>query len=73
MSVSQAWHSHVDIISLHDAAEVLISGEDPVEAVVVDVSYNHLGGGGGAKSVKTERVKNYVRLKLIKQRCGMKS
>lgn len=40
--VSQARHSHIDIISLHDAAEVLVGGEDPVEAVVVDVSYNHL-------------------------------
>lgn len=43
MPVSQARHSHVDIISLHDAAEVLVGGEDPVETVVVDVSYNHLG------------------------------
>ncbi len=43
MPVSQARHSHVDIISLHDAAEVLVGGEDPVETVVVDVGYNHLG------------------------------
>lgn len=37
-------HSHIDIISLHDAAEVLVGGEDPVETVVVDVGYNHLEG-----------------------------
>lgn len=35
-------HSHVDVISLHDAAEVLVGCKDPVETVVIDVSYNHL-------------------------------
>lgn len=50
MPVSQARHSHVDIISLHDAAEVLVGGEDPVETVVVDVSYNHLGDKREVKS-----------------------
>lgn len=44
MPVSQVPHSHIDIISLHDAAEVLVGGEDPVETMVVDVGYNHLGG-----------------------------
>lgn len=43
MPASKVQHSHIDVISLHDAAEVLVGGEDPVEAVVVDVSYNHLG------------------------------
>ena len=42
MLVSEARHSHIDIISLHDATEVLIGGKDTVETVVVDVSYNHL-------------------------------
>lgn len=44
MPVSKVQHSHIDIISLHDATEVLVGGEDPVETVVVDVCYNHLGG-----------------------------
>lgn len=48
-TAGKAPHSHVDIVSLHDAAEVLVSGEDPVETVVVDVSYNHLGGKRKAK------------------------
>lgn len=33
---------HVDVVPLHDATEVLVGGEDAVEAVVVDVSDNHL-------------------------------
>lgn len=43
VSLTAVSHSHIDIVSLHDAAEVFIGGEDPMEAVVVDVSYNHLG------------------------------
>lgn len=35
-------HSHVDVISVHDAAQVFIGGKDSVETVVIDVSYNHL-------------------------------
>lgn len=35
-------HSHVDVVPLHDAAEVLVGGEDAVEAVVVDVGDDHL-------------------------------
>lgn len=42
MLVSKVQHSHIDIISLHDAAEVLVGGKDTVETVVVDVGYNHL-------------------------------
>lgn len=42
MLFSKVKHSHIDIISLHDAAEVLVGGKDPVETVVVDVGYNHL-------------------------------
>lgn len=35
-------HSHVDVVSVHDAAQVFIGGKDSVETVVIDVSYNHL-------------------------------
>lgn len=35
-------HSHVDVVALHDAAQVLVAGEDAVEAVVVDVRHDHL-------------------------------
>jgi len=46
--------SRVDVVSLHDAAEVLVGGEDAVEAVVVDIGYNHLWGGGGGVSQAPE-------------------
>lgn len=39
---AKVWHSHIDVISLHDAAEVLVGGKNTMEAVIVDVSYNHL-------------------------------
>lgn len=35
-------NSHVDVVPLHDAAQVLVVGEDPVEPVVVDVRHDHL-------------------------------
>ena len=34
--------SHIDVVPLHDTAEVLVGGKDTVKAVVVDVRYNHL-------------------------------
>lgn len=40
-------HSHVDIVALHDAGQVVVGGKDPVETVSVDVRYDHLGGVGG--------------------------
>lgn len=35
-------HSHIDVISLNDAAQVLVGGKDSVETVITDVSHNHL-------------------------------
>lgn len=35
-------YSHIDVVSVHDAAQVFIGGKDSVETVVIDVSYNHL-------------------------------
>lgn len=34
--------SHEDVVPLHDAAQVLVAAEDPVEPVVVDVRHDHL-------------------------------
>ncbi len=34
--------SHEDVVPLHDAAQVLVAAEDPVEPVVVDVRHHHL-------------------------------
>lgn len=34
--------SHIDVILVHDAAQVFIGGKDSVKAVIIDVSYNHL-------------------------------
>lgn len=42
LSIVQSRHSHINIVPLHDAAEVFVSGKDSVETVVVDVRYNHL-------------------------------
>ena len=34
--------SHVNIVPLHDAAQVLVRGEYPMEPMVVDIGYDHL-------------------------------
>lgn len=36
------WYSHVNIVSLHDTAQILVSGEYPMKPMVVYVCYNHL-------------------------------
>lgn len=43
MPVSNVRHLHIDVISLHDAVEVLIVGKNSMESMIIDVSYNHLG------------------------------
>lgn len=35
-------NSHIDVITLHDTAQVFIGGKDSVKAVVVDICDNHL-------------------------------
>lgn len=37
-------HSHVDVVPLDNAAQVLIGGKDSMKSVVVNVRHNHLDG-----------------------------
>lgn len=37
-------HSHIDVVPIHDAAQVLVGGKYPVKPVVVYVRHDHLDG-----------------------------
>ena len=54
--------SHIDVVPLHDAAEVLVGGEDTMEAVVVDVRYNHLQEAQGEPRRRESNVRQKGRV-----------